>query len=524
VTNALTDALILEAVRSELGPGSTAILADIPHDTLWDRVLSSAADWMGRKILFFAADSAVPEIFCLDSEASPAIIINGYYFERLAKFRLAMYDPALGSVRAAIVEQLFLETTAMHCLKVGDPDVGGLLFQRSLHNRRYFLDIAQLFDASGKNLDSAASDLIEGFFSVVHEIGHMNRDNASLIYQMSPISDSSLLKRMETVLDSIAWMTPEVRDYAREVATQKRTSHILGLDNIRREGYADTFAAQRLYSMAVVMTRQQGVEFDPVAFMGVLHREFNVVNVLHRTKLVARMTKEYPLTAPNALVATLHPVAMLLRSYVMTIGLYGFAKSYLPEQSPLAAEGALLSEWFRVMGDQVNIDSMAECDAGMDRAINALIPELILTGRESLEVTRQALNRSLHARLDAKGFLAKATQLHVDTPLLRAFHKVVEDPDSWDGTVEGSGRVYFLLVTVSPDQKSKRFFSVPLEGRARAVCAFTSQEAMEVFASGFVARYLAPGETFGAAAHQVQHIALLEKQVRTELGEPITGS
>lgn len=522
MTDAPTDALLLEAVRSELGPGSTAILADIPPGTLWDHVLSRVATWMGRRILLVAADSAVPEIFCLDSEVSPAVIINGDYFERLATFRLAMFDPALGPVRADIVEQLFLETTAMHCLKVGDPDVGALLFQRSLHNRRYFVDTAQPFDASGQNLDSSASDLIEGFFPVIHEIGHMNRDTASLIYQTSPISDSSLLKRMEKVLDSISWMTPEVRDYALEVATRKRTSHILGLDNIRREGYADIFAAQRLYSMAVGMTQRQSVEFDPVAFMDVLHQEFNVVNVLQRTKLVAGMTKEYPLTAPNALAPMLYPVAMALRSYLMTVGLYGFAKSYLPEQSPVAAEGALLSEWLRVMGDQGLVGSMAECDAGMDRAMNALTPELILTGRESLDVMRQTFGRSPHARLAARGFLARASRLHLDTPLLRAFHAVVADPDGWDGKVEGEVRVYFLLVAVSPDQESQRLFSVPLEGRARAVCAFTSKETMEVFASGFVAQYLAPGETFGAAAHQVQHIALLEKQVRTELGEPIT--
>ena len=54
------------------------------------------------------------------------------------------------------------------------------------------------------------------------------------------------------------------------------------------------------------------------------------------------------------------------------------------------------------------------------------------------------------------------------------------------------------------------------------MCAFTSQQAMEVFASDFVAQYLAPGETFGAAALRVQHISLLEKQVRTVLGEPFT--
>ncbi|MDQ6946788.1 MAG: hypothetical protein M3256_11110 [Actinomycetota bacterium] len=521
MTDVLADALLLDAVRSELEPTATLTRAHIPAGTLWDHVLSSVAEWTGRTIPLFAADSAIPEIFCLDSAVSPAIVVNGTYFERLAKFRLAMFDPALGAARVNIIEQLFLETTAMHCLKVGDADVGGLLFQRSLHGRQYLVDAVQLYDSSDNNAESADADVIEGFFSVVHEIGHVNRDTASLIPYLKPISDSSLLSRLHAALDAMSWVTPEIRGYATKAATERSTSHILGLGNIRREGFADIFAAQRLYAFAASRALQNAVDFDPVAFMAVLHREFNIVNVLQRTKLIARMTSDYPLTGQNILDTMLYPVAIAMRHYLMQVGLLGFAKSYIAEESPLAPEGALLTEWHRVMSGVI-ANTIQECNEGMDRAINALTPELLSGARASLESTRESLGRSVYARLDAQNFLGRVRRLQADTPLLRTFRTLVDDPDGWDGNVEGEGLEFLLLLALSEDGKATRFFSLPLKEHPRAVCAFKSRTTLQTFADRFLAQYLVPGEKFGAAIVRAQHLSLLEGIVTKEVGEPIT--
>lgn len=516
----LSEALLLEAMKSELGPGTSVAPAQIPPGSLWDRALSHVEGWTRQRVTLYGATGGLPEIFCMDSDDAPAVVVSAEYLEYLAKFRRVVTDPTLGPARTDVIEQLFLETAAFHCLKRGDPDIGALLYQRAMHKRRYLVDVTHLFDPLLDEADPCGKSLIEGLYSVVHEIGHTNRDTASLVMDVSPITDSSLMQRMEKILGEVTWMTEDIRGYVRKIAKGRRKSHILGLDNIRREGYADIFAGQRLFSLAATIARQQRIEFDPVAFIAALHNEANIVGIMQRARLVAGMTSDFPFGTEDTLDVLLFPVAIGLRLHLLLVGLFGFARQFIPADSQLAEEGVFLNGILEAIAPRAS-PTMDDCDEGVDRAINALAPDLVLDEAASLALTRAVLGRSRYAQLDAGRFLFKAEQFGIHTPSMEAFRAVVMDPELRESESRDH-RTYYIILAENRVEKYGRIFTLPLVGKPPAVCAFTTEEFAELLTDDFGSSYLQPGESFALAQMDVQHVAQLDALIRKQMGKPIT--
>lgn len=510
------DPLVLEAIRSQLGIKVTVGPLFLPKQSLLYTVMHHVERWLGHPVKIYTAESHVPEAFCLNFPEAQVVVISGGYMTRIAKLRKIMYDPSLGSNRPELIQQQVLETTALHSLRDGDPEIGVLLFQESLIQRNYLVADPIHFLLDTQALDSSASGMIEGIFSIIHEVGHANLDTASIINQMSVLSDSSLMQWMKKTMSDITWMTPELSNYILASAEEQQDTHFLGLRNLRRECYADIFAAQRLFTIASATTRTQGVHFSPIEFWASLYREFNAVSVMQRTKFLARISNDFPPSREDLLGFVSFPVAMGVRAHLLVIGLYTFVHPTFSEEYALSDD--FFSQLLDAMSQQ-SMPTLEDCDTGMERALASLLDADVLSDSEVLARTASVLRRSAYARLDASTFLRTAQEFGVSTTQLDLLQALVDDPWEPNFDVTDIRRSFYVLTAESPNFEAPRLFYIPLNESPPAIVVFTSARTAAIWADGFASAYLDPSETLNIMPLNSYHAENIKTFIEENFGD-----
>ncbi len=508
-----------ELVRAELGKNVQVGLFDPAVGSWPRRAISVATKWLGYEVGIYTAGTRVPELFCLDSKQSPTVVVSGGYLSTLGKFRRVMFDPSIGDLRVELLSQLFLETAATYCLRSGDPDLGAVVLQHTLLTRRLIIEAPPHFRPQSDPVDGTASVFVDGIFSLLHEIGHTNRDLGSVLLDFSAISDSNLLKWVEKTLADIKWMSAPVREYVLHQTVQNRDRHFLGLKNLRREIYADLFAAQQLFMVGKEAAEDEGLEFDAIALWAAIYREFNAVNVMQRARLLARTSTDHPVAQEHILDYLSYPVAMAVRSYFLALGLLSFAKgrTVLPDSE-------LSARWFEVMSPEA-VPEIADCNAAVDAASDLWFGASMEDAYARLTQILPVTGRSAHAFSDLRSYVQSAEELGIQTTYLGILRNIV------DGRITGSTEVNLhedskilvsFLVAMSPDFDLPRLFHIPLLDEPPAIVAFTDARDARQFARDLGHRYLVAGESIDLLQEAFDHLHEIEPFIRQHFGDSMT--
>jgi hypothetical protein len=264
----------------------------------------------------------------------------------------------------------------------------------------------------------------------------------------------------------------------------------------------------------------QGVQFLPLEFWKSLYREFNVVNLMQRAKILARISKDFPPSKERLLSFLTYPVAMGVRAHLLTVGLYTFAKSISSEYGASHGED-FLGLWL----DSITPESMPtlhDCHAGMDEALHTLMEADVLDDINVLSKTASLFRRSAYARLDASKFLSAADEFGAATTQLDILRELVHDPSSPDLDRADRRMEFYLLTAVSPNFETPRLFYIPLVEMPPSIVVFKSSVSASSWADGFAAKYLYPSETVDIIRIDTHHAANVKTYIDENFGPDFT--
>ena len=377
----LADAAAIEDVlRAQLGRAARLRRYDRTLDSPMNFVLARAERQLKMPFAVYWVDDSFPDVFCLRGFSLPVAVFSSRYVEVWGDIRAALTGNVFGpDLLPQLGERLSLRLIAELSLSQDDPEFAASMMLRSTIAGDGLSHIANTI-ASLEQEPIGTPYMACWFYGLAHELGHFAARYSE--GGQHAIRDEDILASVEETLNR--WNLPEdFREEARSNARSGRSGYILGVHNLRDEGFADIFATSVLLESTVEILRvvAEGVEdpesapsFDIVAFISEMVLSLNVVAMFDRCRRTAMHASTAAPRHEDAMDALLHPVAVSVR--------LGMVRWYLEMASA-----------HYVFGDAPTPDEHRRISATVDAVMDGLRPAIdaIETGLAS--AMRTALDR-----------------------------------------------------------------------------------------------------------------------------------
>lgn len=430
---------IEEALRSELGKKADFWCYGRKHRTPMTFVLDEVERQIGPRFSVYWVDNGPPEIFCLPGFSPSPVVFSTRYLSLTAFIRHLFVTDWIKDLLVDVTKRTTLKLMSEMALRHGDPDYAVLAFVKSVTGKGIWLDDGdQLMTLEHEPIHEAY--MATWFYGLVHELGHLHPTNKEDFSGNPVFSDDSVLAAITFAVNSFSAYPDNLKQTAIERAKQHRSTSVIGIDHIRKEGLADMFAASVLLKTTLDImweNYQRGISqkrFQIIRFIQEMIIFLSIVTLIERCRQVAtiasRTTSNYE-TQFECLV--LPPVSIQVRGIMMRQYLDMAVATYLyddetPSPEQLERAGKIIDD----INDHYR-DTIDKVDSGFAQAMEfSLFHERRENDWVILEEFRSELEEELHnshfQRLEAQRFCDMAEALGASGKLLQALKGIIDDP------------------------------------------------------------------------------------------------
>lgn len=449
---------IEEALRSELGKATSFSRYGRENRTPMTFVLDEVERQIGPRFSVYWVDGGPPEVFSLPGLSPSPVVFSTRYLSLTAFIRHLFVDDFLNNVLVEVAERTTLKLMAEMALRHGDPDYAVLAFVKSMIAKGIWLnddDQVMALEYEPKNEAYMAT----WFYGLVHELGHLHPNQRQHFPDGHVFSDAGILTAITVAVESIASYPDSIKHEAVERAKQPRSKSVLGIDHLRSEGLADTFAASVLFKATLDIMREINQErFQVVQFIQEMIIFLNIIAVMDRCRRVASIASATTADRETAFEHLgLHPVSVMVRGLMQRQYLDPAVARYLFDADPTPKQlqdvANLINETNKHYAKTIN-----DVDSGVARAMEfSLFPERRENDWALLEAFRKELPNFASGLMEAQRFCTMADGLGVEGKLLQALKGIVADPNKPLSPDPTGDLVYVVPWVEGPSGRNRPF-------------------------------------------------------------------
>ncbi|HZO69827.1 MAG TPA: hypothetical protein VFB74_32940 [Kribbellaceae bacterium] len=442
----LDDGVLLQLVRSQVGPGVRVWRHDRGNASPMSLVLDVVDEVLERRCAVFWADGGPPEMFTLPDLDPAVVLFSVRHLEMTGYLRGVVMDEVLGEdLREDLAEQVSLRMIAELVLRYGDPGLACHLLAESISDAGPYAQPLTLMDLELEPISEMY--LAVWFFALLHELGHIastgHADNAEFDPYIDGLVEAVTRERFGDRHDELM----------RNLRPPGRPDS-LDRPLLREEIAADLFSVQVLIFAAARVMKRKGTPFDITKLSTEIVLLFGLFHYVNSCALAARIGSGRRGDLPDVLGNAANDVRInviidFLAGYLATGGQLGSADKQEQAQETIR-------DYLFVAYEQTN-EQLAPFDRGHARALrHCYFPDerrLDAIGRLAAELDSAS---GIAARLEVQRFLAMSEALqvkHRDLELLATF---IAEPG---GATQALGRqqLRYLVPWVSGDDVEMPF-------------------------------------------------------------------
>jgi hypothetical protein len=449
---------IEEALRSELGKTVSFVRYGRQNRTPMTIVLDEVERQIGPRFSVYWVDGGSPEVFTLTGFSPSPVVFSTRYLSLTAFIRHLFVEDFQETILVDIAERTALKIMAELALRHGDPDYATLAFVKSATGKGVWLnDDNQVMQLEYEPKNEAY--MATWFYGLVHELGHLHPHQTQDFSGNDLFSDAEILDTIKVALDYFPSYPDSFKHEAIQRAQQRRSESVLGIDHVRSEGLADTFAASVLFKTTFDIMREINQEsFEVLNFIQEMIIFLNIIAVIDRCRRVASIASTTTVDREAGFEMALHPVAVAVRTLMQRRYLELAVTTYLFDTHEPTREQ---SERVQSLFDQINehyIEIFNVTESGIARAMEfSLFPERRENDWALLEAFRKDLSNSPVGLLEARRFCELADALGADGKLLQALKGIVDDPKKSLSPDPKGDLIYFVPWVEGPDDFDRPF-------------------------------------------------------------------
>jgi hypothetical protein len=357
-----------ESIKSLLGRKASFWRYDRTPNTPMNLLLETVEQQVSSQFSVYWVSDWTPEVFCLRGESRTLVIFSERYLELVGDIRHSIVQDSLADVRVELAERTCLKLIAKFALRYGDPEFAVLCFLKSIVGKSFYIfDTNLLLNLERQPIDEAY--MATWFYGLAHELGHVASRQLEMSMRGGLFSDEAILAGIEIALDHFPY--PEAFKQESLVnASKYRSEFILGIDNLRSEGFADIFAATiLLQSTYNIMGIVKSGLFKIENFIAEMIVFLNIIIIIHQCRQVAQLASQSTPDRSAREVLALHPVAAHVRALMLHEDLGRSAATFIfntkdISEQQLKQSNELVNEISRHLGKAIKA-----IDTGMGRAM-----------------------------------------------------------------------------------------------------------------------------------------------------------
>ena len=452
-----------EALRHELGKKANFRLYDRNNRSPMNLVIDEAERQTGSRFSVYWVDGGAPEVFCLPGFSPGPVVFSTRYLSLTTYFRQLIMQPFHRDRLVNISERTALRVMSELALRHGEADYAVLAFiKSSIHKGILLSDDWLSEDDQVEALEYEPTNeayMATWFYGLTHELGHLAPIQTGHFSDEHTFTDARMLELIEMALDNFHVYPDFVRKDAINIAKERRSQSVLGIDNVRSEGLADIFATSVLFQTTCDIMKEINQErFDITRFIQEMIIFLNIITFINMCRRVAKEASATTVDRDAQLEALWQPVSMTVRALMQRQYLEIAVTAHLFNSDKLSADQF---QRIRKMINEINegfAETNSSIESGLARAMEfSLYPERRENDWALLEAFRRDLTDSTLSLQHAKRFCELADSLEVDSKLLRALKEIVESPNMPVHPDPTGDFVYFVPWVKGPNGLSRPF-------------------------------------------------------------------
>jgi hypothetical protein len=211
-----------------------------------------------------------------------------------------------------------------------DPDLAVLALMKSeIEKGIWLLDNNELVMALERGPVHEAY-MVTWFYGLVHELGHLHPNQTRASSEDDKFSDGWMIDAITAAFDSLPYLSHSIKEKAIETAKQRPSDSVIGIDQLRNEGWADIFACSVLFQSTFDIMREINQKrFQVARFIAEVCIFLKIIALIERCRQVALIA---PATVANRDAQSetlLHPASVLVRAIMQRSYLNSAVTTYL---------------------------------------------------------------------------------------------------------------------------------------------------------------------------------------------------
>jgi hypothetical protein len=450
------------ALRSELGRSAEFEKYGREHRTPMTFVLDEVERQIGPRFTVYWVDGGPPEVFCLPGFSQSPVVFSTRYLSLTAFIRKLLVSDWMSNILDDVAERTTLKVMAEIALRRGDPDYAVLAFIKSVVGKGIWIsDDDQIMTLEYEPIHEPY--MATWFYGLVHELGHLYPAQSQQLLIDKMFTDTVMLEAITHALTFFPSFPDFIKEEALERAKQRRSTSVLGIDQVRSEGLADIFAASVLFKTTsdimseIYKADPNQKRFEVIQFIQEMVIFLNIITIIERCRSVALLASMTEPDRDAAIENLLHPVSVAVRALIQRQYLELAVTRYTFGDEPTPEHHQRISDLFNNINEHFR-ETINKVEAGSARAIEfSLFPDRRENEWKMLEAFRVEIPKSTPTLLEARRFCELADSLGIVGKLLEALKVIVSDPSKPLSPDPRGDIIYFIPWVEGPDGFNRPF-------------------------------------------------------------------